>query len=208
MVKVMEKQQRFTLSSRKRAQGTPAMLGIAVVLTLLLAACTNVTIERPALKETGTPQLPADVPLTLYQSGAAFTGGEVSRLSDLLVVGRPVVLNFWAGLCPPCRMEMPDLQAVHERFQGEVLLFGLDVGPFTALGTREDGMRLLEELAVTYPAGTTSESGVVQAYGITGMPSTLFITPDGRIVQRWTGLLTEAKLTELVQELLKESSGS
>jgi thioredoxin-like negative regulator of GroEL len=56
--------------------------------------------------------------------------------------------------------------------------------------------------------GTTSEPGVIQAYQITGMPSTLFITPDGRIVRKWTGLLTEEKLTELVQELLQESGGA
>lgn len=81
-------------------------------------------------------------------------------------------------------------------------MFGLDVGPFTALGTSEDGRQLLEESGVTYPTGTTSDARVIQAFQITGMPSTVFIKPNGEIVRKWTGLLTEEKLTELVQELL------
>jgi hypothetical protein len=66
---------------------------------------------------------------------------------------------------------------------------------------------LLEELGVTYPTGTTVEAQVVREYQITGMPSTFFITPNGEVVRKWTGLLTEAKMAELVEELL-EASGS
>ena len=59
------------------------------------------------------------------------------RLSDLR--GRPIVLNFWAGLCPPCRAEMPNLQAFYEKFGDQVTLLGLDVGPFTGLGSNQNG---------------------------------------------------------------------
>ena len=53
---------------------------------------------------------------------------------------------------------MPDLQAVYEEFNEEIMLIGLDVGPFIGLGNREDGKALLQELEVTYPAGTTFDS--------------------------------------------------
>lgn len=112
-----------------------------------------------------------------------------------------MVLNFWAGQCPPCRVEMPDLQAVYE----EIMLIGLDVGPFIGLGSREDGKALLQELEVTYPAGTTFESKVLTDYSVIGMPSTYFITPRGEIFDTWTGLLTMDKMVELVDALLEAS---
>ena len=151
--------------------------------------------------------MPADFQISAYQ-GENHLGSDEVNLSELLAQGKPVVLNMWAGLCPPCRLEMPDLQAVHHAFQDQIILVGLDVGPFTALGTRDDGRALLQELGITYPAGTTFDAEVVRAYQLTGMPSTFFIKPNGEITRKWTGLLTEAKLTELVEDLLKASEGS
>lgn len=119
--------------------------------------------------------------------------------------GTPVVLNMWAGLCPPCRAEMPDLQAVHEQYTGRIVMIGLDVGPFTGLGSREDGRALVDELKVTYPTGSTTDSQIVREYGILGMPSTYFIKPNGEVQKKWTGLLTERKLVELTDELLANS---
>jgi len=103
---------------------------------------------------------------------------------------------------------MPDLQSVSDAYQDRVLLFGLDVGPFTGLGTNEDGRALLQELAITYPAGTTANPNVVREYEILGMPTTYFITPDGNVHETWTGLLTAEKLTELVEGLLAASANS
>jgi thiol-disulfide isomerase/thioredoxin len=151
--------------------------------------------------------LPFDFEISTYQ-GEGVLGGQEINLSDVLAQGKPVVLNFWAGLCPPCRLEMPDLQAVNDEFGDQIVLLGLDVGPFTSLGSSDEGKALIQELGVTYPAGTTSDAQVVREYQITGMPSTFFIAPNGEVVRKWTGLLTEAKLTELVEELLEASGGS
>jgi thiol-disulfide isomerase/thioredoxin len=83
-----------------------------------------------------------DFQLSVYQ-GEDLLGGEEVKVSELLAQGKPVVLNMWTGLCPPCRVEMPDLQEVSEEYQGRVLLVGLDVGPFVGLGSRGDGRALL-----------------------------------------------------------------
>jgi thiol-disulfide isomerase/thioredoxin len=194
-------------AGRKSRRISP--LGVAVVGALVLAACTSVVADETASgaireADSGGSALPFDFELTAYQ-GADALGGERLNLSGVLAQGKPVVLNFWAGLCPPCRLEIPDLQAVNDEFGDRIVLFGLDVGPFTALGSREEGQALLEELGVTYPAGTTFEAQVVREYQITGMPSTFFIAPDGEVVRKWTGLLTEPKMAELVEELLTAS---
>jgi cytochrome c biogenesis protein CcmG/thiol:disulfide interchange protein DsbE len=103
---------------------------------------------------------------------------------------------------------MPEFQEVYEAFEDDILLLGLDVGPFTNLGTSEDGQALVRELGITYPTGTTNNGGIVTDYQILGMPTTFFVTPDGEITRRWTGVLTEEKLAELVEELIEASAGS
>lgn len=119
--------------------------------------------------------------------------------------GKPVVLNFWAGLCPPCRAELPDFQKLNDQYKDRILLFGLDVGPFVGLGSREEGKALLKELNITFPAGTTFDAKVMRDYEVLGMPTTVFIAPGGKIVKTWPGLLTWDKMVKLTDELLKVS---
>jgi thiol-disulfide isomerase/thioredoxin len=199
------------------------LLGVGLAASIVLAACAppgrtdtapfptisarpNAAAVPPATRSNSN-NLATDFPITVYQ-GQKVLGGQQIDLANLLSQGKPVVLNFWAGLCPPCRLEMPDLQAAYDEYQDGVLLFGLDVGVFTGLGSQEDGRALLQELEITYPAGTTSDAGVVREYQVIGMPTTYFITPDGHIVQKWTGLLTRDKLVELIGELLEASESS
>ena len=142
-----------------------------------------------------------DLEIEAYQGQDAL-GGDVVLLSDVVAQGKPVVLNFWAALCPPCRIEMPDFQRVYEARGEEALILGVDVGPQFRLGSREEGQALLAELGVRYPAGTTFNETVARDYEILSMPTTLFITADGRVVRTWSGFLTEEKLDELVDELI------
>lgn len=200
-------------------RGRNPVLGsaLAIVTMIVLAACSTSRPETsgdagPASGPAAAPaaeiseNLPADFEITLYQQGAGHEEGETVMFSDLVAQGQPVVLNFWAGLCPPCRLEMPDLQAVSNTYEGRILLFGLDVGPFTGLGSHEDGRRLLDMLQITYPAGTAADASVVRQYELRGMPSTYFIQPDGTVFEVWTGLLTEERLTQIVEAMLAAAS--
>ena len=148
----------------------------------------------------GLPQV-GDFEIVAYQSVAEL-GGERVQFSAVLAQGKPVVLNFWAGLCPPCRAEMPEFQEVYDQFAGRILLLGIDLGPFTGLGSVDQGQALLEDLGITYPAGTTEDASVVSRFQVLGMPTTMFVTPDGGVTHKWTGLLTRDKLVELTRELL------
>ena len=91
---------------------------------------------------------------TLFQ-GEKVLGAEKMEMDQLL--GKPIVLNFWAGQCPPCRAEMPDLQRFYDGSKEDVTLLGIDVSQFTGLGTRRDARNLLKELGITYPAGYTGD---------------------------------------------------
>lgn len=187
-------------------------VGLSVVAALLLAGCGTALPGESELPGNVAPSaaddpLATDFEIDTYHGGGLVVEGEAS-LSEVLGLGRPVVLNMWAGLCPPCRLEMPDFQEVSDKFGEEISVVGLDVGPFTGLGTSQDGQALIRELGITYLTGTTADATVVKEYELLGMPTTYFIKPDGQILRSWTGLLTADKLSELVRELVEASAGS
>ena len=140
---------------------------VATVLAVLLAACSSAA--DPGVSSGGSPassspageKLAQDLSFTLYQGSDALGEGNLTISS---LQGKPLLLNFWAGLCPPCRAEMPDLQEFYEKNKDRVNLLGIDVGQFTGLGDQASAKGLLEELDVTYPAGFTNYGGVMRDY--------------------------------------------
>ena len=140
--------------------------------------------------------------ITMFQGEDVVGSQEVDLHS--LIGTKPIVLNFWAGLCPPCRAEMPDLQEFNEEFEDRTLLLGIDLGRFTGLGSQEEAKELLEELEVTYPAGFTNDSSVIRDYQVLGMPTTIFIDTDGKIFNKWTGALNSSVLKEKAEEMLAQ----
>lgn len=139
--------------------------------------------------------------ITAYQGQATLGGSEID-FSSLLGRGRPVILNFWAGLCPPCRAEMPGFQRVYEEHRDDVILVGVDVGPFTGLGSHADAQQLLRALNITYPAGFATNARALQTYRVTGMPTTVFFDREGRVHSSRAGLLDEQTLRAEVAALL------
>ena len=142
-----------------------------------------------------------DFSIELYQ-GQEELGAASLDFADLR--GQPVVLNFWAGLCPPCRAEIPHFQEFYEEFQGRALLIGLDVGQFTDLGDQDNAKELLRELAVTYPAGFTLDESVMRNYEVLTMPTTVFIDAEGNIHRKWSGVLNRETLTKITTEMLAQ----
>ena len=141
-----------------------------------------------------------DFAIKLFQGGDILGGREL-RLSDL--PERPLVLNFWARLCTPCWAEMPELQNFYEEYEERVLLLGVDVGQFTSLGSPKDASKLLDAIGVTYPAGYTDDASVVRRYRIRAMPTTIFISADGRVLQTWTGSINRQQVEAIVNSILK-----
>ena len=152
-------------------------------------------------------ELEADFQIDVYQ-GEDTLGGTSVAFSEVLGLGKPVVLNMWAGLCPICRNEMPELQDAYETYGVEVVFVGVDVGPFVGLGSEEDALALLDDLAITYPTGSTPDANMIRDYQVLGTPATYFITPGGDIVERWNGFLTSNQLTKKIDELIAVSAGS
>lgn len=175
--------------------GIAGALAIAIVVVGALIA-QNLSTAATDRATDGT--LP-NFEFTLYQ-GQADLGAEKLEFASLQ--GKPIVLNFWAGLCPPCRAEMPGFQRFYDDSKDDVLLIGIDVGQFTGLGNQRDASDLLQELGVSYPAGFTNDRRVMRDYQVRGMPTTVFINSDGEVVQNWTGPLDEVALRAFTEALL------
>lgn len=148
--------------------------------------------------------LPLDFEITLYTGQDLLNGTEV-LFSEVVAMGQPVVLNFWGGLCIPCRAEMSSLQEIYEEYRDDVLVVGLDVGAFTKFGKKSDALELMDIVGTNYPTGATSNREVLAAYGVVGIPFTSFIKPDGSTLLTWTGFMNWGKVRELVQRLTSAS---
>ena len=116
-------------------------------------------------------------------------------LSDF--AGKPVVLNFFGSWCAPCLRELPDFQAVYERYEGEVAFLGIAVED-----TRKGAADILEKTGVTYPAAFDVESETLIDYAIRGMPTTVFISADGKLLERAErDTLSESQLEAIIERL-------
>ncbi len=134
-----------------------------------------------------------DFRIVAYQGDDAL-GGHESQFSRVIGHGKPVVLNFFAGQCPPCRAEMPGFQRVADEFDGKVAFVGIDVGPYLQLGSHEDAKQLLRDLKIRYAAGYAVVTTPLTIYQIQGMPTTVFFDGKGQQVAKRTGIMTEAEL--------------
>ncbi|MDP6453977.1 MAG: TlpA disulfide reductase family protein [SAR202 cluster bacterium] len=185
---------------------------IVTATAFLIVACSNAVAGDPtsltssdhtqsaasqASGETAKDLEPSfDFDLELFANDEHQAGETISLFG---FAGDPVVLNFWFPSCPPCVAEMPDFEALHQKYKDD----GLKVVGVQLLGldSVEDGQTFVDRLDVNYMLGpdrTADDSGqIVMDYKISGFPTTIFIDRDQNIVKKWTGVLNFEKLEEL-----------
>ncbi|MFQ5795324.1 MAG: TlpA family protein disulfide reductase [Candidatus Bipolaricaulia bacterium] len=109
--------------------------------------------------------------------------GNLVRLSDFR--GKPVLLNFWATWCPPCRKEVPDLQAFHEQYGDKIVLLGIDWGEDEA-----EVNRFLKRYGATYTNLLDKNGQFFVLYQLTGLPTSYWIDDQGVIRGLWLGAMS------------------
>ncbi len=126
-------------------------------------------------------------------------GGEVS-LSQFL--GQPVLINFWASWCLPCRREMPDLVRAYEAHNAEgFVLLGVNL---TFQDSIPDVQAFVEEFKMTFPV-LLDETGEVtnDLYRLRGLPLSVFVDRSGVIARLQVGMMTGEQIDEFVAGILQ-----
>ena len=184
------------------------LLGMALALLLFGGPLLdNFTGENPA----DMPQIPsadggakgANPALDTLIAGDqahAFTlpdlnGNDVS-LSEY--AGQPVVINFWATWCAPCRIEMPELQNAYNTYKDQNLMI-------LAVNAQEDEQHVREffdDLGLTFKPLLDSDGKVGRAYGAFGLPSTYFVDGSGEVTAVHRGILTEEQIEAYLEQIL------
>ena len=118
-------------------------------------------------------------------------------------VGRPVLINFWFPSCPPCRAELPDLQAAYEDYGDEIDFLGVQQ---ISVDTVDEGIEFLGELGITYPnfADKTEDTlaAVQRDYQILAFPTTVFLNRDHSVSRTWSGIIREKDLEEQIEKVI------
>lgn len=109
---------------------------------------------------------------------------------------KPVVINFWASWCGPCRYEMPDLVKLEEKYRDDVVFYGVNV---TSTDTMPNVLAFVDEYSVKYPILLDERGAVANAYGVIGIPTTFFIDKNGVISDKIVG---GANATELEKRII------
>jgi cytochrome c biogenesis protein CcmG, thiol:disulfide interchange protein DsbE len=97
--------------------------------------------------------------------------------------GKPVVLNFWASWCAPCRAEMPLLVRLSHAYSSRGVVF---VG-VNAEDEAADARRFMAQYHIDFPVVHSADQRVVTAYGLLGLPTTVIVGPDGVIQDKEVG---------------------
>lgn len=178
----------------------PIWLFPLLLFALALAGCAG---EQPATLGTGALAVASTAKVNNQGRGLEvgdlapdFTltdaNGEVSRLSDWQ--GQPVVINFWASWCAPCKEEMPEFVKAHQANQDS----GLVVLGVNAQESAAQAQEFVDKFAMPFHVALDTRGDVMQVYNVRGLPTTIFIDREGRIAARYAGLLNEELLGEFI----------
>lgn len=130
-----------------------------------------------------------------------YDGNEVT-LYDY--VGTPIVLNFWASWCPPCKDEMPHFNKVSEEYQNDELLFLMVDLAEGRRETIEEGKKFVEDKGFTFTVLFDTKQDAAITYGVRSIPSTLFIDKEGYIIDGAVGGIDEKTLRYGISLILEK----
>lgn len=175
---------RRTLVQRVRGLSTTTKViytaAAVLVLAILVIAITGVASGKPK-----AGHLPLAKNFALAQLG---DGRHTVSLTQY--AGKPVIMNFFASWCVPCRHETPLIASFYKRMAGNVVVIGIDAEDKAA-----NALKFMHTAGVGYPVAFESTPAVADSYGVTAIPQTFFLDAQHRIVEHVYGAVTLKELT-------------
>lgn len=121
----------------------------------------------------------------------AYSDGRKVRLSDLK--GKPILVNFWATWCPPCRAEVPEIQNAYEKYKAS----GFVVVAVNVQESTSAVAKFMEQFGMTFTVAIDSSGAVGRLYRVSGIPASFFVDRAGIVREIIVGSLTAADLERL-----------
>lgn len=162
---------------------------LALILTQLLTPAPHV-VSDPLV---GHPA--PDFSLAMLRPDSSKSALSLSNFK-----GKPVVLNFWASWCAPCKEEAPLLENTWKqmRAQGkDVVTLGIDFQD-----SKNDSLNFLQLYSITYPIVLDADGSVASKYGVISLPQTIFINRNGTVISKVSRELTAQTLSSGIQSIL------
>lgn len=194
-------------------KGIKAVLLIVVLIVILGGAALLYPKLAESYEPRDVPSVEAPAPASVPETPTAiaeetvpdFTvldmdGNEVS-LSEFF--GKPLIINFWATWCGPCRSELPAFDAAAARYSGEIsfLMVNLtDGGSETVEGVKG----FVSDNGFSFPVYFDTAFSAANAYGISSIPLTVFVNADGSLMDYCIGSMSEEILAGYIDTLLKK----
>ena len=150
--------------------------------------------KKPAAPAFALPVIWTEAPTWPAPARRLLTHGKLA-LSALR--GRPVVLNFWASWCAPCKDEAPLLAEVAREYAGRVLFLGIDTQDL-----RSDARAFARKYGIDYASVADISQQTYSVYGLTGVPETYFLDARGRIVAHTPGEVVRSSLVRGIRAAL------
>lgn len=172
------------------------LVGGILALILLLSGASilynrmseaNLPVENTKPAETQASQEDETEPMMAPDFIVLDREGEEVSLSDF--IGKPVILNFWASWCGPCKSEMPEFEAAYQKYREEIQFMMVNLTD----GSRETVETAAEYIAgegYTFPVFFDTESDAAISYGATSIPVTYFVDAEGHLVAYGSGALS------------------
>ena len=178
------------------------VLILALVFVLLMIGASALYRQ---LGQNITPEQLATQPVQQEPTNEASEPEQKTKAPDFVVydqdgnevhlydfVGKPIVLNFWASWCGPCKMEMPDFHEKYLELGGEIQF--LMINMTTGRETVESAAAFIAENAYTFPVFYDLYSDAAMTYGAYSLPTTFFIDAEGNAIAQATGAIDAATL--------------
>ena len=172
------------------------LVGGILALILLLSGASilynrmseaNLPVENTKPAETQASQEDETEPMMAPDFIVLDREGEEVSLSDF--IGKPVILNFWASWCGPCKSEMPEFEAAYQKYREEIqfMMVNLTDG---SRETVETAAKYIAGEGYTFPVFFDTESDAAITYGATSIPVTYFVDAEGHLVAYGSGALS------------------
>ncbi len=187
----------------RRARWILALVAVALVVVVGAVTWVAVAGNDSSSGDTAIPRAVRDGGPQVGDVAPDFTlttlDGKTVTLSDYR--GKPVVVNFWASWCNPCRDEFPRFRDALVAHPGKFVMLGIDYKDITS-----DARKFVKSQRATWPILDDSANAVSGAYGIRAVPQTFFITRDGTIAQRFYSEPTSGEFAAALAQITKPAA--